>query len=89
MLTFEEKIVYLENSLSKTEGNYYDNFKEDIVVFFDEFNFKNERLYFLNNFISLIEIESWVEKILSRIVLKFDEESEQINDFIYDFIENG
>ena len=30
-----------------------------------------------------------VEKISSRIVLKFDEESEQINDFIYDFIENG
>jgi hypothetical protein len=34
MLTFEEKIIYLENSLSKTEGNYYDNFKEDIIVFF-------------------------------------------------------
>ncbi|NCP89224.1 MAG: hypothetical protein GW827_03005 [Flavobacteriales bacterium] len=89
MLTFEEKIIYLENSLNKTEGNYYDNFKEEIVVFFDEFNVKNERLIFLNNFVSFTEIDNWVEKISSRIVLKFDEESEQINDFIYDFIENG
>jgi hypothetical protein len=89
MLTFEEKIIYLENSLNKTEGNHYDNFKEDIVVYFDEFNTKNERLNFLNNFISFTEIDNWVEKISSRIVLKFDEESEQINDFIYDFIENG
>ncbi len=89
MLTFEEKIIYLENSLNKTEGNYYDNIKEDIVIFFDEFNNKNERLKFLNNFVSLTEIDKWVEKMASRIILKFDEESEQINDFIYDFIENG
>ncbi|WP_269225123.1 hypothetical protein [Flavobacterium eburneipallidum] len=89
MLTFEEKIIYLENSLNKTEGNYYDNFKEDIVIYFDEFNTKNKRLNFLNNFISFTEIDNWVEKISSRIVLKFDKESEQINYFIYDFIENG
>lgn len=89
MLSFEEKIIYLENSLSKTAGNYYDNCKEDIVVFFDEFHVKNERLNFLDNFDSFIEIDNWVNKISSRIVLKFDEESEQINDFIYDFIENG
>ena len=89
MLTSKEKIIYLENSLSKTEGNYYDNCKEDIIIFFDEFNVKNKRLKFLNNFVSFIEIDNWVEKISSRIALKFDEESEQINDFIYDFIENG
>jgi DNA mismatch repair ATPase MutS len=89
MLTFEEKIIYLENSLNKTEGNYYDNFKEDIIIYFDEFNTKNERLNFLNFFVSFTEIDNWVEKISSRFVLKFDEESEQINDFIYDFIENG
>ncbi|EKT2070455.1 hypothetical protein O8E88_002283 [Flavobacterium psychrophilum] len=75
--------------MNKTEGNYYDNFKEDIVIYFDEFTTKNERLIFLNNFVSFTEIDNWVEKISSRIVLKFDEECEQINDFIYDFIENG
>ncbi|EOG6917069.1 hypothetical protein ACLH3W_002299, partial [Flavobacterium psychrophilum] len=57
--------------------------------FFDEFNVKNERLFFLTNFVSFTEIDNWLEKISSRIVLKFDEECEQINDFIYDFIENG
>ena len=44
---------------------------------------------FLNNLISLNEINNWIENLVSRIVLKFDEESEQINDFIYDYIENG
>jgi hypothetical protein len=63
--------------------------KKILLFFFDEFNVKSERLNFLNNFVSFTEIDNWVEKISSRIVLKFDEESEQINDFIYDFIENG
>jgi hypothetical protein len=89
MLTSEEKIIYFENSLNKTEENYYDNFKEDILIFIDDFSIKNERLKFLNNFVSFIEIDNWIEKLLSRIVLKFDGESEQINDFIYDFIEKG
>ncbi|MEY3501820.1 MAG: hypothetical protein RL308_3493, partial [Bacteroidota bacterium] len=57
--------------------------------FIDDFSIKNERLKFLNNFVSFIEIDNWIEKLLSRIVLKFDGESEQINDFIYDFIEKG
>lgn len=60
-----------------------------ILLFFDEFNVKNERLFFLTNFVSFTQIDNWLEKISSRIVLKFDEECEQINDFIYDFIENG
>ncbi len=89
MLTFEEKIIYLENSLNKTEGNYYDNFKEDILMFIDEFNTKNELLKFLNNLVSFVEIDNWTGRLLSRIVLKFDEENEQINDFIFDFIENS
>jgi hypothetical protein len=89
MLNFEEKIIYLKNSLSKTEGNYYDNFKEDIVIFFDDFNIKNNRLIFLHDFVSFTEIDNWVNKILSKIVLKFDENSEQLNDFINEFIEKG
>ena len=89
MLTFEEKISYFENSLNKTDGNYYDNFKEDVYIFIDEFNVKNERLQFLKSFVSVAEIDNWIEKLTSRMVLKFDEESEQVHDFIYDFIENG
>jgi hypothetical protein len=89
MLTFEEKIKYFENSLNKTEENYYDNFRDEIIIFFDEFSVKNERLKFLNSFYSYTEIDNWIKKLSSRIVLKFDEESEQINDFIYDFLVNG
>lgn len=87
MLTFEEKILYFENSLNKTEGNYYDNFKQDIIIFIDEFNSKNNRLQLLNNLASFEEIDAWIERLCSRIILKFDSENEQINDFIYDFIE--
>lgn len=89
MLTFEEKILYFENSLNETEGNYYDTFKKDILIFIDDFSIKNEQLKFLNNLASANEIDNWLGRLLSRIVLKFDEESEQINDFIFDFIENA
>lgn len=89
MLTFEEKISYFESSLNKTQGDYADNFKEDINIFIDVYNIKNERLQFLNKLVSFEEIDSWIEKLISRIILKFDSESEQINDFIFDFIENG
>ena len=89
MPTFAEKITCFENSLNKLEGNYYDDFRGDIILFFEEFNVKNERLQFLNSLDSFTEIDKWIEKLASRIILKLDEESEQINDFIYDFIENG
>ena len=88
MLSFEEKISYFENSLNKTEENYADSFKEDIILFIDVFTRENDLLNFLNNLNSFEEIENWINKLTSRIVLKFDSKSEQINDFIYDFIEN-
>jgi hypothetical protein len=89
MLTFVEKISYFQKSLNKTEGNYYDNFKQDILIFIDEFNSENCHLKFIENLTSYKQIDKWIEKLCSRLVLKFDSESEQINDFIYDYIENG
>ncbi len=89
MLTFEEKISYLENSFNENEVNYSKNFKDDILIFFDEFNSENERLQFLKKIFTFKEIDIWIEKLISRIALKFDSENEQINDFIYDFIELG
>ena len=70
MVSFQEKIIYFENSLNKTEGNYYDNCKQDILIFIDDFSIKNERLKFLNNFVSFTEIDNWLEKLLSRIGTK-------------------
>jgi len=35
---------------------------------------------------SFVEIEDWVDRLTSRIVLKFDEDTEQLNDFITDYL---
>ena len=89
MLKLEEKINYLEKTLNKDELDFNNNFKSDIYIYFDEFNLENQRLQFLKNIISLEEIDFWIEKLISKLALKFDSETEQINDFIYDFIELG
>ena len=89
MLSIKEKIDYLENYLSQPNENYADSFKEDIFMFIDDFTDKNKLLSFLNNIDSFEEIENWVDKLCSRIVLKFDSEGEEINDFIYDYIQFG
>lgn len=87
MLSLNEKINYLENYLSQASENYADSFKEDIVIFLDDFTDQNELLSFLNDINSLEEIENWVDNLCSRIILKFDSEGEEINDFIYDYIQ--
>lgn len=89
MLTLNEKIQYLENYLSHPNENYADSFKEDIIMFVDDFTDQNNLLSFLNNIDYFEEIENWVDKLCSRIVLKFDSEGEEINDFIYDYIQFG
>ncbi|SNR23248.1 hypothetical protein [Flavobacterium sp. ov086] len=89
MLSLNEKIQHLENYLSQANENYADTFKEDIVIFIDDFTDQNELLSFLNKIDSLEEIENWVENLCSRIILKFDSEGEEINDFIYDYIQLG
>jgi len=84
MVSFKEKIQYLENYLSQPNENYADSFKEDILMFIDDFSDQNEILFFLNKFNSFEEIRNWVDNLCSRIVLKFDSEGEEMNDFIYD-----
>lgn len=89
MLSLNEKIQHLENYLSQPNENYADSFKEDIVMFIDNFADQNELLSFLNNIDSFEKIENWVDNLCSRIILKFDSEGEEINDFIYDYIQFG
>jgi hypothetical protein len=89
-LTQKDKIIILKNYLLKEKENYADSFKEDIIIFFDEdFSTNNLNLKFLHKYNTEEEIEKWVDKLLSRFVLKFDDENEQENDFIYDYLENG
>jgi len=89
MLSLNEKIQHLENYLSQPNENYADSFKEDILMFIDDFTDKNELLSFLNNIHSFEEIENRVDNLCSRIILKFDSEGEEINHFIYDYIQFG
>ena len=87
MLTFQEKISFLENSLNKIEENYADSFRTEIIYFIDEFNSQNQRLTFLKNLNTNSEIENWISKLTSRIVMKEDEL--EVNEIINDYLELG
>jgi len=89
MLNFQNKINYLKEILEEKERNYADSFKNDLFIFIGDFAQSNSNLLFLKRMNSKVEIDNWINRLTSRIVLKFDEESETINDFIYDYIENG
>ena len=87
-MTYKEKIRVLESYLNEEPKNYRDSFKPDLYLFFNEdFSVKNPFLEFLNNFEKRAEIEEWVDFVTSQIVLKFDEEFEQIGDFVGEFVE--
>lgn len=87
MLSFEEKISYLQHSLNKVGENYADSFKTDILFFFDDFNTENTKLQFLNTIQSINEIEHWIIKLTSRIVMK--EDDLEVNEIISDYYELG
>ena len=89
MPTLTEKISHLEKILNQPEENYADSFKADIIEYFDSFEIENIDLSFLSSINTFEEIENWITKLTSRIVLKFDEKSESINDFIADYIALG
>jgi hypothetical protein len=87
-MTYKEKIRVLESCLNEKPKNYRDSFKSDLYLFFNEdFSDENPFLEFLNNYENSSEIEEWVDLVTSQIVLKFDEEFEQIGDFIGEFVE--
>ncbi|MGB6268069.1 MAG: hypothetical protein WBF67_03585 [Olleya sp.] len=88
-MTLEEKIINLNEQLKNTGENYAESFKTDVYFLIGEFDLSNPILSFLNSLESEEEITNWINKLTSRIVLKFDEETETINDFIYDYIELG
>lgn len=86
-MTRSEKAEILENYLSQEPENYRDTYKTDIYLFFNEdFTKENPLLTFLDSFENKNEIENWVDFVASQIVLKFDDEFEQIGDFIGEFI---
>jgi len=89
MLTLSEKKSHLKFCLNQPEENYADSFKADIIDYFDSFKIENKELIFLSSIDTFEAIENWITKLTSRIILKFDEESESINDFIADYVALG
>ena len=86
MLTPIDKISYLESFLNEVQDNYADSFKTDIIIYFGDFKVSNQKFEFINTLNSKLEIENWVNKLTSRIVMKFESETDQMGDFIYDYL---
>lgn len=83
MLNFADKISILKIYLLQINDNYADSFKTDIALFLGDFDNQNSNLNFLNNLSSKVEIENWINNLTSKIVLKFNEDEEQLSDFIF------
>jgi hypothetical protein len=88
-MTLKEKIADLKEELENIQDNYVDSFKTDIQFTIGDFDTTNPKLNFLTSLKSKTEITSWIDKLLSRVVMKFDEECESLNDFINDYLELG
>lgn len=89
MLTYKQKIYYLEKYLDVPEDSYADSFKTDILLFFGDFDTTNPMFQFLNILNSKKEIEAWVNKLTSRIVIKLDEEIDNTGELIADYYLSG
>jgi len=84
MLNFAEKIEILKEYLSEIKDNYADSFKTDIMLYFNDFEDVNsEDFKFLSELKSKEDIYKWIDKLTSKIVMKFNEDEEQISDFIF------
>lgn len=84
MLNLAEKIEILKEYLSEIKDNYADSFKTDIMLYFNDFeDFNSEDFKFLSELKSKEDIYKWVDKLTSKIVMKFNEDEEQISDFIF------
>lgn len=89
-MTLKSKIEILKRQLNQIENDYVDSFKAHIIMYFDEdFSEENEELSFLNKLNSKLEIENFINKLISRFVMKFDADGESENDFIHDYLING
>lgn len=86
-MILKSKIVYLEKVLNTIEDNFADSFKFDIANVIDEFDESNISLKFLNQLNTKNDIANWVNKLTSRIVMKYDQLS--VDELIYDYIELG
>lgn len=79
-----DKIKILKDYLIDIKDNYADSFKTDIFLYFNEFDdIQNIDFKFLNELNSKEDIHNWVDNLTSKIVMKFNEDEEQLSEFIF------
>lgn len=84
MLKLDDKIEILRMCLLDIKDSYADSFKTDIIFYFNEFeDVQKVDFSFLKKLDSKEEIHNWVDNLTSKIVVKFNEEEEQLSDFIF------
>lgn len=87
MLSINFKIEILKKHLLDIkDANYADSFKTDILFYFNEFiDIKNSdiRLNFLQNLNSEEDIHDWIDRLTSKIVMKYNKDEMELSDFIY------
>jgi hypothetical protein len=88
MLLFEEKIHLLHKYLL-IEETFADSFKYDVMIWLGELTPENANLVFLKTLANEEDIKKWVDKLTSRIVMKYDEEFDQLSDIISDYVVFG
>lgn len=84
MLELSDKINILKDYLDEISDTHVDSFKTDIVFYFNDFEDEQScDFQFLNRLNSKEEIHSVIDHLISKIALKFDENEEQLSDFIF------
>ncbi|SNS40354.1 hypothetical protein SAMN06295967_1093 [Belliella buryatensis] len=85
----QEKITYLKAYLDKPEESYAESFKWEIGMILGDFDESNPNLRFLENLSDEAAINAFVDRLTSRIVMKYDPEWESLGDFFWDYVANG
>lgn len=88
MLSFEDKIDLLYKYLL-IEETYADSFKGELWCIIGDFEMGNPILKFLEMLPNEEAIFQFIDRFTSRIVMKYDPESESLGDFFWDYVENG
>ena len=83
----KDKLKMLDEILDENDGCYADSFKTDLLFRLGDLEIENENLNFLNHLKTKNEIENWVNKITSRIVMREDDDTAE--NIIEDYSENG
>lgn len=82
MLTFEEKNEWFKTQLTIKNNNYGDEIKDEIYFYF----FENEnRLDFLNELESKVQIENKLEFLVSKIIIH--EHEDGLTNIIHNYLQ--